>query len=195
MQSPVPAEFYDSAYFTAGTKSNYKPYGPGDWADALVRMVLTLKPRSVLDVGCATGWVVKKLDGRTRASGFDISQWAIDHTVARPGRVWRGTVEDPGSWAECDLVLCTEVAEHLTDEQADALMQHAYGAGDRMLLLIATHHADGDSDASHINFHPIEWWEDLARERGWRIDDASLFNDDPHSVKMGWSGRFLLLGK
>lgn len=191
---PVPAGFYDEEYFTAGTKSNYKPYGPGDWADRLCRLIREhLRPTSVLDVGCATGWVVRKLNAFVPAFGFDISQWAIDHSVAGDS-IWQGSVDQP-VWTAADLILCTEVAEHLTDEQAGILMGNAYTCGERMLMLIATHATDGDVDTSHINFHPIEWWADLAQKYGWRVDDASSFNADPHSQKMGWSGRFLLLGK
>lgn len=190
----VPAGFYDGEYFTAGTKSNYQPYGPGDWAPALTRMIVRhLAPESVLDVGCATGIMVDLLSRHCLASGFDISQWAVSHSVS--GGIWQGSVENAATWRKADLILCTEVAEHLTDTQASALMRNAFGFGNRMLMLIATHHEDGDVDASHINFHPIEWWASLAESYGWRFGDASMFNEDPHSRKMAWSGRFMLLAK
>lgn len=191
---PVPAEFYDEAYFTAGTKSNYHPYGPGDWADALTTLIVrNLHPISVLDVGCATGLMVKRLSHYADAYGFDISQWAV--AKAASPYVWQGDASQEGAWVAVDLILSTEVGEHLTDDQATDMMCLARQYGERALMLIATHHADGDSDASHINFHPLEWWEDLAEACGWHVDDASAFNDSPIARKMGWSGRFLLLGK
>ena len=72
----IDASFYDQAYFTDGTKSNYKPYGPGDWARRLSDMVVrNLAPDSVLDVGCAYGYIVKNLrDANVPAWGFDIDR-------------------------------------------------------------------------------------------------------------------------
>lgn len=198
MKGPIPGEWYDREYFTAGTKSNYRPYGPGDWADGLVRMVMrNLRPESVLDVGCATGWMVKLLSHQTKALGFDISSWAIRNTVAPRAAVWQGDATDPAAWVDVDLVLCTEMLEHLTPEQAQAFMFNAYEHSWRALLLIAVDNGGGaeEGDASHINVAPMGWWIQLAEDADWVVQDASVFNEDPISRKMNWSGRFLLLGK
>jgi hypothetical protein len=73
--------------------------------------------------------------------------------------------------------------------------------GNRMLCLIAAFR-DGEEevepqhekDKSHINIKPIGWWRALAEANGWTVLNPDDFNEDPHSVKMGWAGRFLYLG-
>ena len=201
---PIPAEFYDEAYFTDGSKSNYQPYGPGTWADWLADMLvehLVPHPSSVLDVGCAYGYVVERLWFRKgiQAWGFDISEYAIN-VQGLKGRTWVGDASKPEGWHQVgrgvDLVLSTETPEHLTEEQSQAFMALAFEHGRRALLLIATgDHESSDGDASHVNIKPMTWWEDLARNAGWVVDDASLFNTDWRSSQMGWAGRWLYLTK
>ncbi len=202
-QEAIPAEFYDKAYFTDGTKSNYSPYGPGTWADWLAEMLVShLSPLgTVLDVGCAYGYVVERLwhwKG-VQAYGFDISRYAIEEQGFF-SRTWQGDAADPKAWERMergvDLVLSTETPEHLTEEQSKAFIELAHQYGKRALLLIATgDHDAADGDASHINIKPMSWWEDLARAAGWVVDDASPFNEDWRSSQMGWAGRWIYLTK
>lgn len=196
---PVDASFYDEAYFNGPTKSNYNPYGPGDWADWLTDMVVAyLDPRDVLDVGCAYGLVVDRLQKRgVPAHGFDISEYAIGHAPYRIlDTVWVGDAADPEAWAvgPVDLVLCTEVLEHLTPRQAKAFFQNAYAHAERALVLVTTpsHPEVAEGDESHINIKPMEWWQDLIRKTGWEIEDAPM-NNDWRAERMKWAGRFLLL--
>lgn len=196
----IPAEFYDKEYFTAGTKSNYAPYGPGDWASALASMVARLKPTSVLDVGCATGLVVKELrDRQIPAWGFDISEWAVANAVTP--EVYLGRAENPDSYKSVDLITAFELPEHLTPVQAAKLFENARDNSLRMLCLIAAVR-DGEEmpdlthekDKSHINIQPIGWWRKLATETDWTILSTDRFDNDPVALRMGWSGRFLYLG-
>lgn len=203
MTEPIPASFYDKEYFTAGTKSNYSPYGPGTWADWLAEMLIQhLSPLgSVLDVGCAYGFVVERLwfwKGIT-AWGFDISEYAIEEQGLK-SRTWVGDAADPKAWERMergvDLVLSTETPEHLTEKQSKAFLKLAHKHGQRALLLIATgDHDSSDGDLSHVNIKPMSWWEDLAKATGWVVDDASAFNTDWRSSQMGWAGRWLYLTK
>jgi hypothetical protein len=186
-QKPVPAEFYDEAYFTDGSKSNYTPYGPGTWADWLTEMLVQhLHPTSVLDVGCAYGYVVERL-------------WFWKGIKSR---TWQGDAADPKAWERMergvDLVLSTETPEHLTEEQSEKFLELAFKYSDRALLLIAVDADDShamDGDLSHVNVKPMSWWEDLAIDKGWVVSDASPFNTDWRSSQMSWAGRFLYLTK
>ena len=198
----IDASFYDRAYFQDGTKSNYKPYGPGTWADWLTDMLVQYEGpiESALDVGCAYGFVVERLWHRrgVPAWGFDISEYAITEQGLKD-RTWVGDAADPKAWRRVDLAICTEVAEHLTAEQGRRMLQNGFLFADRMVLLIAVDMGDHDGasegDASHINIVPIDWWADLARQIGWVVSDPSPYNDDWRSRQMSWSGRFLRLQK
>jgi 2-polyprenyl-3-methyl-5-hydroxy-6-metoxy-1,4-benzoquinol methylase len=196
---PIPADWYDEEYFTGPTKSNYQPYGPGDWADWLTDMVMAyLDPSNVLDVGCAYGLVVDRLQLRgIPAHGFDHSEFAISRASPRiRDTVWVGDAADPAAWSvgPVDLVLCTEVLEHLTPDQARAFLENAYQHAERALVLVTTpsHPEVAEGDESHINIAPMKWWMDLIRSVGWQIHRTAL-NEDPRSHRMKWAGRFLLL--
>lgn len=199
---PVTPEFYDRAYFTDGTKSNYAPYGPGAWADHLANMVSDFyAPASVLDVGCAYGFVVKRLAAKgIPAYGFDLSQFAVEQ--AHDPNVWVGDAASIDSYRAVDLVLATELPEHLTPAQSRLFLSHARKMGNRALLLIAAVREGEEmpdmaheKDLSHINIQPMRWWLDKAIKAGWRIGDSDRINSDPRSQGMSWHGRFLYLTK
>lgn len=200
---PVPADYYDRAYFTDGTKSHYKPYGPGSWADWLVQMVvqyLEPRPATILDLGCAYGYVVERFNrAGIDTKGFDISRYAVEEQGRAPARMWVGDVADPNAWVVTDLALGTELAEHLTPAQARAMLMNGHAFSSRMLLLVAVdlgaYDAGADGDGSHIHVVPMAWWEEEARAVGWTVADASHFNEDRRSREMGWAGRWLYLVK
>jgi len=201
-EEPIPGSFYDADYYTAGTKSSYGPYGPGHWAvDLTVMVVEYLAPDSVLDVGCAYGYIVERLRRvKIDAWGFDVSAYAISQSVI-PSSTWVGAAEDPNAYGDTqvDLALATEMCEHLVPAQARAFLRNAYAHADRMLLLIALDlGGDGDpteGDHSHINFRPLEWWLAELLDAGWNIGDASRFNDDQRAIQMNWNGRFIYATK
>lgn len=197
---PIDADWYDREYFEGPTKSTYQPYGPGDWADWLVDMVTEkLNPTSVLDVGCAYGFTVERLLRRNiQAWGFDHSDFAVRSAGLGPDRIWRGDVADVLAWRDADLILCTEVLEHLTDTQAHTFFRHAYAFGDRVLILVTTiENQHADEDESHINLKTIAQWSAMAAEAGWDESEhrSQEFNQDWRSEKMDWAGRFMFLYK
>lgn len=200
---PVDPSYYDRAYFNDGTKSHYAPYGPGSWAGWIVEMVsefLEPRPTTMLDVGCAYGYLVS---GFNRAGidtwGFDISRYAVAEQGRAPSRMWVGDAADPDAWINVDLALATELAEHLTPEQAERMLLNGFVFANRMLLLVAVdlgeYDAATDGDGSHIHVVPMAWWEEAAQGVGWTVADASRFNEDRRSREMGWAGRWLYLVK
>lgn len=200
----VDPEFYDEAYYTDGSKSNYSPYGAGAWADWIVDMVMAHVdyPQSVLDVGCAFGFLVDRFWNKkgVPAWGFDVSQYAIEEQGLY-GRTWVGDCTDPRAWRSVDLALACELGEHLTPDEAYRFLENALEFSNRLLMLVAVDLGNEDpthppeKDGSHIHVVPMEWWERAALETGWSLGDASAFNDDWRSGQMGWSGRWLYLTK
>jgi hypothetical protein len=197
-------EFFDVGYFVTGKKSGYCPYGPGDWAESMAKMVKQyLAPTSVLDAGAAYGYVVAELEKLgVKSSGFDISPFAVGRRVNE--NVWVGSVDDRHSYRPVDLILGTELVEHLVPEQAQEFLTIAQEFSSRMLLLIGIDHnakADGTKSAvranniAHVNIRPMWWWKNLAMATGWKVGNASRFDNDPRARDMKWSGRFLLLEK
>lgn len=208
---PIPASFYDEAYYTAGTKSNYLPYGPGEWADWIAEMVVEYdNPASVIEAGCAYGFVTERLRAKgVDARGFDISDFAV--RVARERGladvVALGDASDPATWpaGDVELFLACELGEHLIPDQVDRMLAGARTVARRALLLVGMfpdgtppeqiheHIGSGaEKDLSHINVTTTGWWVEHATAAGWEVAD-NPFNDDNRSRRMEWSGRFLYL--
>lgn len=69
----------------------------------------------VVDVGCGSGWVSNRVPPLRQVLGIDIDEGITDR-ISRRGMV--GSLPDlPLQDAQSDLVLCTDVIEHLTSEQ------------------------------------------------------------------------------
>lgn len=194
----IPASFYDAEYFTAGTKSNYKPYSAGVWARRLARLIHeTLQPASVLEVGCAYGYVVSILRQRgVDAYGFDVSEFAIKQSAA-PDHTWVGSAEEPSSYRldSVDLIVSTEMLEHLSERQIRLFLDNAKIAKRMVLLFGIEGGEEMHEDDGHVTFQPKEWWERLFADHGWVVGDASAFNEAPISHSMRWSGRFFVLSR
>jgi SAM-dependent methyltransferase len=133
---PVPNEealkrCYGEGYFDGrdgdhGVGSNARDYfvdGAGVAAREHAEVVrrLPLRGKTVLEVGCATGALLHRLqnEGPSRCVGIDISQAAIDYGKKHYGLELRcSTFEDAGfSNAEFDLILMLDVIEHVPRPQ------------------------------------------------------------------------------
>jgi SAM-dependent methyltransferase len=124
---------FDEAYFTGGTKSNYRDYEREAQAaideafmPSIRRYAAAARPSgrqgACLDVGCAMGFYVERLaaDGWD-AHGIDISDYAIARGRARGLSTLRvGSVGDlPFPDERFDLVTAIDVIEHLDPELAE----------------------------------------------------------------------------
>jgi Methyltransferase domain len=136
-------------------------------AEAIVR---EFHPSSVLDAGCAMGFLVEGLRKRgVEAGGIDVSEYAISQvheSVAEHCKVASLTEPLPGRY---DLITCIEVLEHIPADEADAAIANLCAATDR--LLISTSPSDY-AEATHLNVQPPEFWSaKLAREGFFREVD------------------------
>lgn len=132
----------------------------GQIADGIVR---DLRPASVLDAGCAMGFLVEALRERgVDAWGIDVSEYAISkvddsvHEHCRLGSI----TESLGR--RYDLIVCIEVLEHLPAAEADRAVANLCEATDRLLLSTTP---DDFAEPTHHNVQPPEAWSAaLARE-------------------------------
>lgn len=131
-------------------------------------IVNQLAPRTVLDAGCAKGFLVAALRERgVDASGFDISQYAIDDAPeGARGHVRLGSLTDPIE-GRYDLITCVEVIEHLDPADASTAVANLCAASDNVLLSSTP----GDRDeATHVNVQPPERWSQLFATNGFFRD-------------------------
>jgi SAM-dependent methyltransferase len=161
---------YDEFYY-----ANYLPTTPyernehwlgffGTIADHIVR---DIKPKTVLDAGCALGFLVESLRNRgVEAYGIDISQYAIKnvHPDIQPYcRVGSITETLPHRY---DLIVSFEVLEHLTPDEAQKAIENICQHSDDILFSSTP---SDFKEATHINVQPIgHWGEAFARQGFFR---------------------------
>jgi SAM-dependent methyltransferase len=137
----------------------------GEIADGIVR---TLHPSSVLDAGCAMGFLVEALCERAvDARGIDVSEYAIsqvDESVR--DRCVVGSLAEPID-GRYDLIVSIEVLEHIPASETDRVIANLCAATDRILL--STTPADY-GEATHLNVQPPEAWAALLAREGFLRD-------------------------
>jgi predicted RNA methylase len=176
MASGEAGEPFDAYYFAKGCG---RPYQRDDewlsfFKSVADRIRSEYQPISVLDAGCAMGFLVEALrkDG-VEAYGVDISSYAIEcvHPDIRP-YCWVGSVLDPFP-RRYDLIVCIEVLEHLSPGDAQRALDNFCSHTDQVLFSST---AVDYKEASHYNVRPPEYWAEQFARRGFFRDvdlDAS----------------------
>ena len=170
------------------------------------RIVIDIQPSSVLDAGCAWGFLVEKLrERRVDAFGIDISPYAIENVhpdIAQYCSV--GSIAEPFSQGY-DLIVCIEVLEHMPKDEAERAVKNICDhTGD---VLFSSTPFDY-KEATHLNVQPPEYWAELfARYSFFRdVDfDASFItpwavrfrrkNDPLTRLVRNYERKLFLLGK
>jgi 2-polyprenyl-3-methyl-5-hydroxy-6-metoxy-1,4-benzoquinol methylase len=150
---------YDSVYDSDRMLGEYLSPERLAFFDELASILAPLAPKSILDVGCGTGHLLGVLadrmdPGPTRIVGVDHSAAGIQRARALlPGATW--LVDDLYSLSlkgePFDLVLCTEVLEHLDEpERAVHVLRAHCAPGGRVVVTVP----DGATDSweDHVNF-------------------------------------------
>jgi SAM-dependent methyltransferase len=137
----------------------------GEVADGIVR---DLHPLSVLDAGCAMGFLVEALHERgVDAWGVDVSEYAIervDPSVA--DRCSVASLSEPLG-RRYDLIACIEVIEHIPAAEAEKVLANLCQASDRLLLSTTPDHF---GEPSHLNVQPPEAWSAMLAAQGFFRD-------------------------
>jgi SAM-dependent methyltransferase len=202
----VPVSFYDQDYFS-GVTSNYQggyTYERfGGLFQAFADCLITSYPQahSFLDLGCASGFLVRALREReVLAWGIDCSQYAITQADAatRPF-LFQGNLETI-PFPSVDIVVASEVLEHLTYAQLRAMLPRL--ASQTMCGLLATIPGpemlnglaweEAQREPTHVTLQGRAWWTDLFRITGWRVGvhevlARQLFQNHPLFLVAGWN--------
>ena len=203
------SEMYDEDYFERGPesgKSLYEAYRWLPWRMARAAKAIVdafgLKPGdTVLDVGCAKGFLVRALRFfDIEADGVDVSRYALSH--ADPN-VAAYLFEAEGFWrtmdehepAPYDLAICKDVLEHLTCGEIADLLRNTAKVARRLFAVIPL--GDGErftvpqynADVTHITPRPVRWWRDRLEAHGWRITRVAFKFP---AFKESWTERYPL---
>jgi predicted TPR repeat methyltransferase len=138
-------------------------------------IVKTLKPKTVLDVGCSVGFLVSKLRKLdVEAFGVDVSEYAISQVPSdiKP-YCWIGSATQtfPNQY---DLMVCIEVLEHMPAVDSLKSLENMCSKTNAILFSSSPHDY---KEATHFNVQPPEVWASLFAKHGFFRDidfDASF---------------------
>jgi SAM-dependent methyltransferase len=185
MNSTGSGEAYDAYYFAHACGRPYQR--DAEWLaffDGIAaRKVEDMATRTVLDAGCAMGFLVEALRRRgVEAYGIDISEYAISQVHPDMAPYCHVASIDEPLGRSYDLIVCIEVLEHLEADVARRaignLCEHA-----REVLFSST--PFDFREATHLNVQPPEYWAGLFARHEFVRDldlDASFITD--------WAARF-----
>lgn len=172
MKESEPANPYNEEYF-------HKHCGPipydrshPEWlkffssvADWIVR---TINPGTVMDLGCAKGFLVEALRDRgVEAYGIDISSYAISQ-VRDDLKSFCKVVPVTDPLAESyDLIICIEVLEHVTEREVRIAIQNISKSTADVLFSSTPNDFD---EPTHVNVRPVLYWLELFYEAGFYPD-------------------------
>ena len=148
-------------------------------ADAIVEQ---LHPKTVLDAGCAMGFLVEALRDRgVEAYGMDISEYAISRVREdiKP-YCWVQSATQPlpeERPAHYDLITTIEVIEHLSERDGALMIQNLTRYTDDILFSSTP---DVSPEPTHSNVQYGEYWAKRFAENGFYKDvffDAGFISD------------------
>ena len=138
-------------------------------ADAMTRF---LEPGSVVDMGCAAGFLVEACRARGfEAYGIDIASdaqrfWPREHRDYYS----IGDVSDSQlGFAPTRYVCCMEVAEHLREDQSGALVANLVKHCPEAVLFTAAP-PGASTDPTHQNEQPYQYWIECFATTGYVIE-------------------------
>ena len=120
--------------------------GGAKWAMRAVSMCRHYGCKTILDYGCGKGALKKSL------MAWDVQEY----DPAIPGK---------NHAAPADLVVCTDVLEHIEPELLDSVLAHMVSMTDKRLLFcistkLAKTHLLPDGRNPHLSHHDATWWKD-----------------------------------
>ena len=152
--------------------------------DAIAHRIITeIQPHTVLDAGCAMGFLVESLRAReVEAYGIDIAEHAIrlvHPSIQAYCRVGSVTESFPQSY---NLIVCIEVLEHVPPREAEHAIANLCRHADD--ILFSSSPIDF-KEATHFNVQPPDYWAEQFARHGFFHDvdfDASFITP--------WAARF-----
>lgn len=132
--------------------------------DQINTLIDRLSVKTILDYGCGKGGLAKQLERMT--STVKVSLY--DPGIPEHATPYHGT--------SFNLVICTDVLEHIEREKVDNVLANIAALSDRAAYFIVhtglCGHTLPDGRPAHITREPIEWWkEKIARHfTGFNVD-------------------------
>ena len=149
-----------------------RPQGYGGkgkkWAETVLALAQRFDAGSVLDYGCGTGTLAERL---REMPGHHLRVAEYDPAIA--GK------DGPPAFA--DLVVCTDVLEHIEPERLSLVLRHLHAlARKAVFFVVALDEANKtllDGRNAHLILEPPGWWATQVAEAGFDpvpLDDLPM---------------------
>lgn len=132
------------------------------YADVIREIVEGLGAKSVLDYGCGKGTLKAALGDIVR-----------EYDPCIPGKD-----SEP---ERADLVVCTDVLEHIEPHRLDNVLEHIRQLGEHVMLIIATRPANKDlpdGRNAHLIIENADWWKNrlsmMFDIKRWEVQELGL---------------------
>lgn len=172
--SEIYNEEYYKNYDVGCGKVSYEnsEYTKGFLTKLADRIVADFHPQTVLDAGCALGFLVAALRDRgVEAYGVDISEYAISKVredvrpFCKVGSLSETLPE--GLPKTFDLVVSIEVLEHIYAKEGEKAVRNLCSVSDTVLFSSSP---DDFEEPTHVNVQQREYWGRLFFENGFTDD-------------------------
>ncbi len=160
----------------------------------------TIECKSVIDIGCGTGmWLenVYKIlkDNQLILTGVDGYQ-IKDLKKFNKAKYYFKNLEEDFIFPKHDFLMCMEVAEHLSSNNAKSFVNNLCGIADVILFSAAV---PGQGGLKHINERYANYWIDLFKKNDFVANDSfkkniwmnNAFKNCPYYI----SNSFLFINK
>ncbi len=156
---------YDREYFEEARGSNYCGYPDLPVFQERAQALSELAPLSVLDIGCAKGYLVKHLRSLgIPAWGADVSDYCVrtSDPEVRPYLVLTDVTRGGLPWSNqyFDLVVSYDVLEHIPEQELDRAVEEILRVGRRQLHYITCEEYQIGHDDTHVTIKPLVWWRE-----------------------------------
>lgn len=162
----ISTEAYNKDYYH-GAKGGYGGYAnegyrdfPSNWN--IFKAAMELKPKSVLEIGCAKGYLLKRFqDEKIPTIGLDVSRHCY-LTRAIDGIVEWDITQTPWPVGDKSMDMCLSVStlEHVSESRIDAVIAEIKRTCARSFHVINFGDGDDRFDKTHVLFRAPEWWKE-----------------------------------
>lgn len=172
-------EMFDKHYFHGGQKvGGYAHEGYRDFNEHWVtyQKILDLEPKNVLELGCARGFILKRLnDTGIPTTGLEISKHCF-LTRCIDNIITHDICQTPWPIAEKSIDLCFSVAvlEHIPEEFLPNIIKELERVSIRGIHGIDFGQNDDGFDQTHCTLRPQEWWQQRMPASQMVVDKESL---------------------
>lgn len=165
LSSPTPADLISPDYRAEQERLHAQPQGYGGkgrkWADLVADQAEVFGASSILDYGAGQGSLcdaLVRMSVPCRLAQYDpaVPEWSA---LPQPA----------------DLVVCTDVLEHVEPEKVDAVLDHLQALTAKALFVVIstvpTAKTLSDGRQAHISLHSRQWWASRMAQRFAQVRD------------------------